>query len=159
MAHGSDVWLPVRILEGLTTGLLAVLVLFRSAPVAAQWNARAIAAVIVSNGHGFAFTGGGDTPAGLELACRITMTLAAIWACAARLCLGRNFAILPALREVRTRGPYAIVRHPIYLSLIVFDVATVGVYPSAPTSVETSTRASEAKAAIALSFSAPLKPP
>lgn len=29
--------------------------------------------------------------------------------------LGRDFSILPALREVQTAGPYALVRHPAYL--------------------------------------------
>lgn len=29
--------------------------------------------------------------------------------------LGRSFAILPALRDIVTGGPYAIVRHPAYL--------------------------------------------
>jgi len=29
--------------------------------------------------------------------------------------LGRSFSILPALREVRTDGPYRLVRHPAYL--------------------------------------------
>jgi protein-S-isoprenylcysteine O-methyltransferase Ste14 len=31
------------------------------------------------------------------------------------LCLGRCFAILPAVRGTVTRGPYRIVRHPGYL--------------------------------------------
>jgi len=29
--------------------------------------------------------------------------------------LGRSFAIMPALREIRTGGPYRFVRHPAYL--------------------------------------------
>jgi protein-S-isoprenylcysteine O-methyltransferase Ste14 len=36
--------------------------------------------------------------------------------------LGRSFAVLPALRGVVTRGPYAIVRHPAYAA----ELAIVG---------------------------------
>jgi len=43
--------------------------------------------------------------------------------------LGRSFAVLPALRTIRTRGPYAVVRHPIYLgeSLLVVACAVAAV--------------------------------
>ena len=34
-------------------------------------------------------------------------------------CLGRSFAVLPSLRDIRTSGVYRFVRHPIYLSYIV----------------------------------------
>jgi protein-S-isoprenylcysteine O-methyltransferase Ste14 len=37
--------------------------------------------------------------------------------------LGRSWGIIPANRGVRTRGLYRVVRHPIYASYIVFDVA------------------------------------
>jgi protein-S-isoprenylcysteine O-methyltransferase Ste14 len=35
------------------------------------------------------------------------------------LSLNRSFAIVPALRELKTGGMYAIVRHPIYLSYVI----------------------------------------
>ncbi len=34
-------------------------------------------------------------------------------------CLGRSFAVLPSLRDIRTSGVYRFVRHPIYLSYMV----------------------------------------
>jgi protein-S-isoprenylcysteine O-methyltransferase Ste14 len=34
-------------------------------------------------------------------------------------CLGRSFAVLPSLRDIRTSGMYRLVRHPIYLSHLV----------------------------------------
>jgi protein-S-isoprenylcysteine O-methyltransferase Ste14 len=36
----------------------------------------------------------------------------------AKLTLGRSFGLLPANRQVVDRGPYAVVRHPIYLSYV-----------------------------------------
>ncbi|MGH7808818.1 MAG: hypothetical protein ACREP5_00930, partial [Candidatus Binatia bacterium] len=33
-------------------------------------------------------------------------------------CLGRSFAVLPSLRDIRTSGMYRLVRHPIYLSYL-----------------------------------------
>jgi protein-S-isoprenylcysteine O-methyltransferase Ste14 len=44
--------------------------------------------------------------------------------------LGRSFGIVPALRELRTCGPYAVVRHPIYAAYMLLDI---GVVLSAPT--------------------------
>jgi protein-S-isoprenylcysteine O-methyltransferase Ste14 len=129
-AISSDVWLPVRLIEGLATGLLAVLVLFRSAPVAARWNALTLIAVVISNGHGFAFDDQPETSGASEFVARVIMAAAGLWGSASRIYLGRSFAILPAVREIRTRGPYSIVRHPIYLSLIAYDVATVAAHPS-----------------------------
>ncbi|HZD42009.1 MAG TPA: isoprenylcysteine carboxylmethyltransferase family protein [Terriglobales bacterium] len=34
-------------------------------------------------------------------------------------CLGRSFAVLPSLRDIRTSGMYRLVRHPIYLSYVI----------------------------------------
>ena len=39
------------------------------------------------------------------------------------LSLGTSFGILPALREVRTRLAYRVVRHPIYSAYLLMDVA------------------------------------
>lgn len=48
----------------------------------------------------------------LGLALAVAGCLFAAWAL---LVLGRSFAVLPARRQVVTRGPYAWVRHPAYL--------------------------------------------
>lgn len=44
--------------------------------------------------------------------------------------LGRSFAVLPALRDIRTSGMYRFVRHPIYLSYIVAALGTLMRHPS-----------------------------
>ena len=38
--------------------------------------------------------------------------------------------MLPAARAIRTRGPYAVVRHPIYLALVAVDAALLLGHPS-----------------------------
>lgn len=44
--------------------------------------------------------------------------------------LGKSFSILPALRDLRTTGPYRFVRHPIYLSYVIMDFGFLLSYPS-----------------------------
>ena len=39
----------------------------------------------------------------------------AMWVLFSLTSIGRSFALLPARRAITSRGPYAIVRHPIYL--------------------------------------------
>jgi protein-S-isoprenylcysteine O-methyltransferase Ste14 len=57
-------------------------------------------------------------PGGLPLAARL---LAVLLMALSIVCLGRNFSVLPQYRFLVTRGPYALVRHPIYASYLLFD--------------------------------------
>jgi protein-S-isoprenylcysteine O-methyltransferase Ste14 len=53
------------------------------------------------------------------------LVLVAVGAClslGSLLSLGRRFAVWPALRGLATRGPYRLVRHPIYLSYVIADI-------------------------------------
>jgi protein-S-isoprenylcysteine O-methyltransferase Ste14 len=49
---------------------------------------------------------------------------------AGKLTLGRSFGIIPANRGVVTAGPYALVRHPIYLGYLVTDLAFLAAHPT-----------------------------
>ena len=49
---------------------------------------------------------------------------------AAKLTLGRSFGIAPANRGVVARGPYNIVRHPIYTGYVITHLAFVMAHPT-----------------------------
>jgi protein-S-isoprenylcysteine O-methyltransferase Ste14 len=48
----------------------------------------------------------------------------------ARIYLGRRFGLLPANRGIVSTGPFALVRHPIYLGWFVLSVGFVMCYPT-----------------------------
>jgi protein-S-isoprenylcysteine O-methyltransferase Ste14 len=48
----------------------------------------------------------------------------------ARIYLGRSFGILPANRGVVSKGPFSIVRHPIYLGWLILTIGFACSYPS-----------------------------
>jgi len=52
----------------------------------------------------------------------VLVSLAAGLSLASLFTIGRSFGIRPALRELATRGPYALVRHPMYLSYVIGDI-------------------------------------
>jgi protein-S-isoprenylcysteine O-methyltransferase Ste14 len=52
----------------------------------------------------------------------VLVTLAACLSAASLITLGRRFGVRPALRSLTTKGPYALVRHPMYLSYVVADI-------------------------------------
>jgi protein-S-isoprenylcysteine O-methyltransferase Ste14 len=52
----------------------------------------------------------------------VLVILAAFLSLASLLSLGRRFGIFPALRGLATRGPYRLVRHPMYLAYVLADI-------------------------------------
>jgi len=52
----------------------------------------------------------------------VLVTLAAGLSLLSLLLIGRLFGLRPALRGLATRGPYGLVRHPMYLAYVVGDI-------------------------------------
>ena len=52
----------------------------------------------------------------------VLVTISAFLSLASLLSLGRSFGILPAWRRLVTKGPYHLVRHPMYLAYLLSDV-------------------------------------
>ena len=52
----------------------------------------------------------------------VLVTLAAFLSAASLITLGLQFGVRPALRGLTNKGPYALVRHPMYLSYLLADI-------------------------------------
>jgi protein-S-isoprenylcysteine O-methyltransferase Ste14 len=52
----------------------------------------------------------------------VMVSVAAILSLTSLFALGRRFGIRPALRDLVTRGPYRLVRHPMYLAYVISDI-------------------------------------
>jgi len=52
----------------------------------------------------------------------VLVALAACLSIASLISLGRRFGVFPALRDLQTRGPYRLVRHPMYLAYVIADI-------------------------------------
>ena len=54
-------------------------------------------------------------PAEWPLLATLPFLLGVVWSALSLATLGKSFAILPSVRECVSRGPYRLIRHPIYL--------------------------------------------
>jgi protein-S-isoprenylcysteine O-methyltransferase Ste14 len=106
----------------LRTGIalaFAVFTVGRSAPQRPSRDPVAFAACAVAIAAVIAFTGPSpSTPEGVVLAGDLAALAFCVWLLVSVLFLGRCFGVLPEARGLVTRGPYRLVRHPVYLGEI-----------------------------------------
>lgn len=143
LAQGSGrLWL-VAVYSLLRTGVALAFAIFtvgRAAPrrpsrspVAFLACAAALTATI-----GFADPGP-STPEGLLVAGELMAVVFALWLLTSVMFLGRCFGVLPEARGLVTRGPYRIVRHPVYLGEIGACAGLAIAAPSARNTVAVAT--------------------
>jgi protein-S-isoprenylcysteine O-methyltransferase Ste14 len=114
-------WLVV-LYGALRTGValtFAVVTVGRAAPQHPSRNPLAFGACALAIAAVVAFAGPStSTPQGLVLAGDLVAVAFCVWLLVSVLFLGRNFGVLPEARGLVTRGPYRLVRHPVYLGEI-----------------------------------------
>jgi protein-S-isoprenylcysteine O-methyltransferase Ste14 len=125
LTTGNPRVLPFVFLEG----LIAALFLIRRDALSVVTSPGALAATLVGT-----FAPLAVAPADLDL------RLAPLWsavqilgvgcAVASAAYLGRSFGLVPANRGVQTRGPYRLVRHPLYAAYAVTWVGYLGLNPT-----------------------------
>jgi protein-S-isoprenylcysteine O-methyltransferase Ste14 len=105
--------------------LVLAIALTRPAPAVQDRSLASNAAVFVAYTYPYAqvaylrwVPGEAAWPAGSL----VLVVLAAGLSLASLLTLGRSFGIRPALRVLTMRGPYRLVRHPMYLSYVLADI-------------------------------------
>jgi protein-S-isoprenylcysteine O-methyltransferase Ste14 len=134
LAHPSyREWLLV--LYGLLrTGITLAFALFtvaRAAPARHSRSVLAFIACVIAMGAIVAFEAPGrGAPNGAVLAGDLLSVGFSVWLLVAVINLGRCFGVLPEARGLVTRGPYRLVRHPVYLGEI---GACTGLVIAAPT--------------------------
>jgi protein-S-isoprenylcysteine O-methyltransferase Ste14 len=122
IAHSTArAWL-LAIYALLRTGVALAFVLFtldRDRPNGLARSPVAVTACAVAIGAVVAFAGpSSTTPEAFVVVGDVVAVLFCVWLLASVAFLGRNFGVLPAARGLVTRGPYRLVRHPVYLGEI-----------------------------------------
>jgi protein-S-isoprenylcysteine O-methyltransferase Ste14 len=133
---GSWFWVsppdaPYRLgyaLLGLTTTLLAAVALLRppARDCDGRWWVYGVCVLAIAYANAYRFDSA-DFLVRLALWGRMSLQFVANMAL---LGLGRSYAMLPALREVRTGSFYRLVRHPVYALYLLADLGTVALQPS-----------------------------
>jgi protein-S-isoprenylcysteine O-methyltransferase Ste14 len=114
-----------------TTLLLAFVLLRRPAKAISTDPRHQITALVCfCSAAAFSTTPHTDVP-GLLVAAKVVMVISNLLGLLTVATLGKSFGILVALRSVKSRGLYGVIRHPMYLTDILLRVGLVLQAPTA----------------------------
>ena len=118
----ADRWSVVRIAISLLHLVVGTLLITRAQVVRHGEPRELMMALpsIVASGLAFKFS---PDPGSWPGYAQVVFAVATFFAAVSLACLGRNFAVLPALRSVTSIGPYVWIRHPAYAAEAVMALA------------------------------------
>lgn len=111
--------------------LVVVLTLFRRPARLVDRSAAAALTTVLSTAGPPLLRTGSAAPLLPDAATAVLSGLGLTLVIVGKMTLGRSFGLVPANRGVVARGPYLVVRHPIYTGYLVTHVAFVVAHPSA----------------------------
>lgn len=128
-SDADDRWTVVRLsISALHLTVGALFIFRQSLKISGSaWQMAAALPSLLACGIAFIHS---PAPRDWPLFAQTLFALATLCAIVSLASLGRNFAVLPAVREIRSHGPYRWIRHPAYAGELTMVVACVLASPN-----------------------------